>query len=136
MKKTNVYLDMDGTIADLYNRPNWLEDLINGQTKPFEEAEPMTTEATLYKHFPKDKYNIKILSMTPKNATKEYCKRVEKAKNEWLDKHFPTLKNRIYLPYGDNKNLKNSKNAILVDDSEPIRKSYRGKALNPADLWG
>ncbi len=28
MKKTRVYLDMDGTIADLYNQKNWLEDLI------------------------------------------------------------------------------------------------------------
>ena len=28
MKKINVYLDMDGTIADLYNEKNWLEDLM------------------------------------------------------------------------------------------------------------
>lgn len=136
MKKINVYLDMDGTIADLYNEKNWLEDLIASKTRPFDNAKPMTTEEVLYKHFPKDKFNIKILSMTPKNATKEYCDEVEKAKDAWLDKYFPSLKNRIYLPYGNNKNLKNSKNAILVDDSTPIRESYRGLALNPAELWG
>lgn len=136
MKKTNVYLDMDGTIADLYGQANWLDDLMNAKTRPFKNAKPMTTEEVLYKHFPKDKYNITILSMTPKNAKKEYCDRVAKAKDKWLDKYFPTLTKRIYLPYGNNKNLKNSKNAILVDDSEPIRKSYRGKALNPAELWG
>ena len=28
MKKINVYLDMDGTIADLYGQENWLEMLI------------------------------------------------------------------------------------------------------------
>ena len=83
----------------------------------------------------KEKYEIKILSMTPKNATREYCKRVEKAKDEWLDKYFPSLKKRIYLPYGNNKNLKNSVNAILVDDSEPIRENYRGTAINPSTLW-
>ena len=135
MKKTNVYLDMDGTIADLYNQENWLENLINEKTEPFENAKPMTTEKVLFSLFPKEKYEIKILSMTPKNAKKEYCERVEKAKDEWLNKYFPSLTKRIYLPYGDNKNLKNSANAILVDDSEPIRKSYRGTALNPADLW-
>lgn len=136
MKKINVYLDMDGTLADLYNEPNWLNDLRAEKTKPFENAKPMTTEEVLYNHFPKGQYEIKILSMTPKNATKKYCDEVEKAKNAWLDKYFPSLKNRIYLPYGNNKNLKNSKEAILVDDSEPIRENYKGLALNPVELWG
>lgn len=135
MKKTNVYLDMDGTIANLYGEKNWLEDLLAEKTAPFENAKPMVTENVLLAHFPKEKYEIKILSMTPKNATREYCKRVEKAKNEWLDKYFPSLKKRIYLPYGNNKNLKNSANAILVDDSEPIRENYRGTAINPSTLW-
>jgi len=135
MKKTNVYLDMDGTIADLYNEKNWLEDLMASNTRPFENAKPLISEKTLLETFPKEKYEIKILSMTPKNATREYCKRVEKAKNEWLNKYFPTLTKRIYLPYGNNKNLKNSKNAILVDDSEPIRNTYKGLALNPSTLW-
>ena len=135
MKKINVYLDMDGTIADLYNEKNWLEDLMASNTRPFENAKPMTTEKVLFEIFPKDKYNITILSMTPKNATHEYCKRVEEVKSEWLNKYFPSLTKRIYLPYGNNKNLKNSANAILVDDSEPIRKTYRGKAINPSTLW-
>lgn len=136
MKKINVYMDMDGTIANLYGQNGWLEDIIAENTRPFEKAEPMTTEETLYKIFPKDKYEIKILSMTPKKARKEYCKEVEKAKDEWLNKYFPSLTKRIYLPYGYNKNLKNSSKAILVDDSEPIRENYRGLALNPAELWG
>ena len=29
MKKQVVYLDMDGTIANLYGMENWLENLIN-----------------------------------------------------------------------------------------------------------
>ena len=133
MKKINVYLDMDGTIADLYNEPNWLEDLMNANTRPFENAKPMTDENILFAYFPKDKYNVKVLSMTPKNATKEYCDRVAKAKNEWLDKYFPNITERYYLPYGDNKNLKNSKNAILVDDNATIRENYRGQAFYP--MW-
>ena len=39
------------------------------------------------------------------------------------------------MRYGHNKNLKNSANAILVDDNETIRNCYRGIALNPATLW-
>ena len=136
MKKTNVYLDMDGTIADLYNEKNWLEDLIAERTTPFENAKPITTESVLLNLFPQSRYEIKILSMTPKNATKEYCDRVEKAKDEWLDKYFPNIKTRIYKPYGDNKNLKNSNDAILIDDNKTIRENYKGLALNPTELWG
>lgn len=133
MKKINVYLDMDGTIADLYNEPNWLEDLMASNVRPFENAKPMTTEKVLREIFPADKYEIKILSMTPKNATKEYCEKVAETKNAWLDKYFPTITKRYYLPYGNNKNLKNSKNAILVDDNEEIRKNYKGQAFYP--MW-
>ena len=133
MKKINVYLDMDGTIADLYNEPNWLEDLMASNTRPFENAKPMTDEETLFKFFPADKYEIKVLSMTPKNATKDYCKKVENAKNEWLNKYFPRITKRYYLPYGNNKNLKNSKNAILVDDNATIRENYKGQAFYP--MW-
>lgn len=135
MKKINVYLDMDGTIADLYGQKNWLKDLIAEKTEPFENAKPMTTEKVLLELFPQNRYEIKILSMTPKKATSEYCRRVEKAKTEWLNKYFPNIKTKIYLPYGDNKNLKNSKNAILIDDNQTIRENYKGLALDPAELW-
>ena len=69
--------------------------------------------------------------MTPKNATKEYCEDVKKQKNVWLDKFFPNIKKRYYLPYGNNKNYKNSKDCILVDDNKNIRENYRGLALYP-----
>lgn len=134
-KKINVYLDMDGTIADLYGQENWLEMLIEEKDGAFINCEPLTTEKVLLGLFPTDKYNVKILSMTPKNASKEYCKKVIAEKNAWLDKYFPNITNRHYLPYGNNKNLKNSSKAILIDDNATIRNNYKGLALNPADLW-
>lgn len=135
MKKIKVYLDMDGTIANLYNEKNWLEDIIAEDTRPFENCEPMTTEENLLKLFPTKTHTITILTMTPKGATKEYCERVARAKTEWLAKYFPTLTKQIFKPYGNNKNLKGTANAILVDDNAEIRATFRGQALNPADLW-
>lgn len=135
MKQT-VYLDMDGTIADLYNIKDWLPRLRASDKTIFLECKPIISEAELFKHFPTDKYDIRILSMTPLGATAEYCKNVEEQKNQWLDKYFPSLTKRIYKAYSHNKNLKNSVNAVLVDDSEPIRSSWKGIALNPIDLWG
>lgn len=133
MKKTRVYLDMDGTIADLYGQKNWLDMLVNEKDGAFINCEPLTDMQTLESHFPNDAYEITILSMTPKGASKEYCARVIKEKNAWLDKYFPNLTKRIYMAYGNNKNLKNSKNAILVDDNAEIRNNYRGTAYYP--MW-
>lgn len=136
MKKVTVYLDMDGTIADLYGQENWLERLLKEEDDLFSTCEPMTTEETLYEFFPTDLFKIKILSMTPKDVSKTYCEKVITEKNAWLDRFFPTITDRHYLPYGNNKNFKNSKDAVLVDDSETIRKTFRGVAINPAELWG
>lgn len=130
-----VYLDMDGTIADLYDQPNWLERLHEEDASVFEECKPMVSEMKIRNLFPNENFELKILSMTPLNASENYCKKVENAKNKWLDKYFPSITNRIYLKYGKNKNLKNSKNAILIDDSEEIRNNFKGMAINPKELW-
>jgi 5'(3')-deoxyribonucleotidase len=135
MKKITVYLDMDGTIANLYNQPNWLDRLLAEDETPFTECEPMTTEENLFRLFPKDRYEIKVLTMTPKNATKEYCEKVIIAKENWLNRFFPNITTRIYKPYGNNKNLANAHRHILIDDNAEIRKNFKGLAINPTELW-
>lgn len=135
MKKQIVYCDMDGCIYNLYGIDGWLEDLRSEKPGVFSHDAPMTTEERLFELFPSDKYDIRILSMTPKGASKEYCAQVVKEKCQWLDMYFPHLKKRIFRPYGHNKNLRNSVNAILIDDSEEIRKNFRGTALNPAEIF-
>ena len=136
MKKTRVYLDMDGTIFDLYGKDNWLARLENEDETVFGGDDRLTDEQTLIKVFPKEKYEIIVLSMTPKNASKSYCDKVIEMKNAWLDAYFPSISKRIYKKYGVNKNLKNSKNAILVDDNKKIRENWNGIALDPMALWG
>jgi hypothetical protein len=135
MKRQTVYLDMDGTIYPLYTQKNWLARLRSGDPSVFSADEQIVSEARLYEVFPTDRYDVRILSMTPAGATKEYAEQVKNVKDAWLDKFFPTLTKRIYKPYGHNKNLKNSANAILVDDSEVIRKNFKGLALDPVALW-
>lgn len=134
MKK--IYLDMDGTIANLYEQKNWLERLQKEDTTIFLECQPLILESELLRLFPPKYYEIIILSMTPYNCSKEYHNQVIEQKNQWLDIHFPLLKKRIYKKYGNNKNLKNSANAILIDDNETIRNTFKGIAFNPIDLWG
>jgi len=133
MNKQVVYLDMDGTIANLYEQPNWLQDLTKGNIRPFAKAQPMITEQELLSIYPKDQYELRVCSMTPKNATKDYCERVARAKDKWLDKYFPTITHRVYMKYGNNKNLKNCRNHILIDDNETIRNNFKGQAYYP--MW-
>ena len=76
-----------------------------------------------------------VLSMTPKNASPAYRLQVIKEKNAWLDRYFPSLQKRIYKKYGYNKNLKNSIDAILVDDNEKIRQNFKGVAIPPKYIW-
>lgn len=134
--RTKVYLDMDGTIADLYSQPDWLGAIRSEAPGLFLRARPLVSEKVLLEKFPKEKYEIVILSMTPKDASLEYCEVVKAEKDAWLTMHFPNLKKRIYKKYGHNKNLKNSVKAILIDDNETIRNNWRGLALNPVQLWG
>ena len=136
MKKNKVYLDLDGTIASLYTEKNWLKRLHNEEEGLFLNLKPIINQETLLEKFPKEKYEIVVLSMTPKDASLEYCERVKTEKDLWLSEHFPSLTKRIYKKYGHNKNLKNSANAILIDDNEIIRNNWKGIALNPAQLWG
>lgn len=127
---------MDGTIANLYEQKNWLERLRQEDTTIFLECEPLIKERELLKLFPPKYYEIVILSMTPLNCSKYYHNQVIEQKNQWLDKYFPLLKKRIYKKYGNNKNLKNSVNAILIDDNETIRNNFKGVAFSPNELWG
>ena len=136
MKKIKVYLDLDGTVASLYTEKNWLKRLRDEEEGLFLNLKPMISQDRLLEIFPKENYDIRILSMTPLGASKPFCERVVQEKNAWLDEHFPALKKRIYQKYGHNKNLKGSANAILIDDNEAIRNSWKGIALNPAQLWG
>ena len=135
-KRQVVYLDMDGTIFNLYEQENWLDRLRNEDPLVFSGDNRLITEERLRIYFPADEYDVRILSMTPLNVSNEYCEKVIEMKNAWLDAYFPSISKRIYRKYGHNKNLRNSKNAILIDDSEPIRKSWKGIAINPAELWG
>ena len=60
MKRKTVYLDMDGTIADLYGINNWLERLRNEDHTIFEECEPFISESDLMKYYPTEEYEIRI----------------------------------------------------------------------------
>lgn len=132
-----IYLDMDGTIANLYAIENWLEMLNNFDTTPYEKAEPMVSEETLL-NLINNGFELAIVSWTSKGNNKDYDKAVRKAKKEWLKKVFPNVvfAEMHIVKYGTPKSqVVNNKFDILVDDELPNRKNWKGLAIDPMDFF-
>lgn len=137
MTKRQIIFDMDGTIADLYNVTNWLQDLRAEKTRPYEIAEPMYNMLYLNTllNLLKNKYNIQIgvVSWGSMNATKDYNNRIAEAKKNWLDLYkFPYDFIEV-VPYGTPKHKVNNvvNGAVLVDDSEQVRNDWNiGNTIN------
>ena len=135
-----LVFDMDGTIADLYGIENWLDDLRNYRTTPYENARPMWDMGKLKNALEKAQingYKVAVVSWLSKGSTEEYDEKVRTAKREWLaQNNFPA--DEIHLvKYGTTKaNVirKKTDTAILFDDNEQVRKGWHlGTAVNPLD---
>ena len=140
-----IYLDMDGTIADLYAVPNWLKMLRAENPAPYIQAEPLVRLSALARRLnrlQRNGYIIGIISWGSKHATPEYDKAVAKAKNFWLNKHLPSVKfDEIHIvPYGTPKStVAKEKNGYLFDDEENNRAEWGINAfdvVNMLDILG
>lgn len=134
-----IYLDMDGTIADLYGVENWLDDLINKNARPYRIAKRMVNEEVL-ENLVKLGYELAIVSWLAKNSTKEYDKIVRNAKREWLKENFPNINfTEIHIvKYGTPKSkVVKEKNGILFDDEKRNRDEWKGLAIDAKylPLW-
>jgi len=131
-----IYLDMDGTIANLY-KGEWLSDIRNYNARPYEVADRLVEEATLLNLVAKG-YTLGIISWLAKNSNAEFDKAVRNAKREWLKANYPNVEfTEIHIvKYGHPKQyVANVKGQILVDDEEPNRKAWDGKAYEPQDFF-
>lgn len=125
----NIYFDMDGTIADLYAYPNWLEHLQNEQSD-FERLAPMVDMVVLNVLMAElkktDKAVFSIATWLPMNASEDFEETCADDKIEWVFAHFGTelYKNMHCMKYGTPKHTcvgrKLTKNDVLVDDNMEV----------------
>ena len=136
MNKTLVF-DMDGTIANFYGVPNWLEDIRNENPRPYIVAKPlydMETLGYILEILKAQGWRVVVTSWLAKESTKEYDEMVRRAKREWLARYqFPV--DEIHLvKYGTTKancTRKLGGYQILVDDNETVRKGWTlGETIN------
>lgn len=137
-----ICFDMDGTIADLYAVPHWLDKLRAEDASPYEEAAPMWDMAKLREVLLKlsaSGYEIRVISWLSKNSTEEYKTAVRKAKKSWLEKYnFPAEKCH-FVAYGTTKadcirRIVDAP-AILIDDNKKVRDGWHmGETINPMEV--
>lgn len=136
---TQIWFDMDGTIADLYGVPHWLDKLIAGDPSPYAMAKPLLNLQVLARtlnRLERKGYEIGIISWLAKNSTAEYDEAVTEAKLKWLRTHLKSVKfaHIDIVAYGTPK--QNGRFGILFDDEEQNRNNWNGIAHDVNDILG
>lgn len=131
-----IFFDMDGTLADLYGVPNWLEKLQATDASPYRDAAVMHNMNLLARYLNKLQklgYQIGIISWLAKNSTDEYDIAVENEKRSWLKLHLHSVHfDVIYIKeYGFPKESFATDNDILFDDEQRNREHWCGEAYEP-----
>ena len=136
---TTIWLDMDGTIADLYGVTNWLEMLIAHDPAPYALAAPiirLSALAKLLNALQRRGFQIGIVSALAKDSDPDYDEMVINAKVGWLTKHLPSVDfdEMRFLPYEGVKNQVNNGNDILFDDEQRHHDAWTGESYFPDEL--
>ena len=134
-----IWLDMDGTIADLYGVENWLPMLEAEDPTPYAVAKPlvrMCVLARLLNKVQKNGYEICVVSALSKNGSAEYGEAVIEAKLAWLKSHLASVNfdEVKFVPYTYTKNDVNEGNDILIDDEERHLNAWTGEAYNALNI--
>lgn len=133
-----IWLDMDGTIADLYGVNNWLDMLIASDPTPYAVARPLVNLSQLARKLntlQRAGYEIGIISWLSKSGTESYNEIVAETKRSWLEKHLPSVEwNYIKITkYGINK-WETCGDGILFDDEAQNRTNWGGESYEPCDI--
>ena len=144
MKTKMVVFDMDGTIADLYAVPNWLQMLRAEDPTPYAVAEPMWEMEKLADVLNALRVNgieIRVVTWLSKDSTEEYKNLVRQAKLEWLEEMGFPFDNFHGVQYGATKAnsvrryLEEEETAILIDDNAKVRNGWTlGETVDPTEI--
>ena len=139
--KQAIFIDMDGTIANLYAVQGWRDMLEAHIAKPYAKAKPMVDMSRLAYYLHKAQtngYTIGIISWLSKSGTNAYNQEVTQVKLQWLKKHLPSVRfDEIHiLPYGTPKfNVARSTLDILFDDETRNLREWQGRAYPPERIF-
>ena len=131
-----IYFDMDGTIANFYGVPNWLDSLIVSDPTPYKVAQPlvnMNSLARLLNRLQAEGWHIGIVSWLSKSGTPAFNEVVTATKVEWLNRHLHSVNwdEIVIVPYGTPKHeVVEFSGGILFDDELRNRALWTGRAYD------
>lgn len=131
-----IYLDLDGTLADLYAVDGWLYDLTHNIPRPYAVAVPMLNMSLLARYLNQLRqlgYNLGIVSWLSKVSDEEYDRAVTEIKLNWLKTHLGSVVfDEIHIvKYGTPKQtIVDKPNGILFDDELKNRNDWEGQAFD------
>jgi len=136
-----ICFDLDGTLVDLYNVPNWLEMLRAYDPTPYQTAEPLVDMAELgclLRSLQNCGINVAVITWLSKEPNKQYDDEVRKAKRAWLKSYGFPLDSLRCVAYGTPKHkveaarLAADEEALIFDDDARVRRDWDlGGAIDP-----
>ena len=135
-----IYFDMDGTIADFYSVPHWLDYLERMETTPYEIAKPMlnfSLFARLLHAVQAKGIRIGIISALSRTGNADFHSRIKEAKSKWLAQHLPSViwDEIHFVPYGSNKiEYATDELSMLFDDESGNREKWVGVSHTPDEI--
>lgn len=134
----SINWDMDGTIASLYEVPDWLEKLRAEDPSPYLEAEPMCDMKELNEILEKLReagWEINVITWLSMNSSEEYKDAVREAKKAWLQKWGFVYDHFHGVQYGATKAdsvRERTDYGILIDDNAKVRDGWHlGDTIDP-----
>ena len=134
----SINWDMDGTIASLYEVPDWLEKLRAEDPSPYLEAEPMYDMKELNEILEKLReagWEINVITWLSMNSSEEYKDAVREAKKAWLQKWGFVYDHFHGVQYGATKAdsvRERTDYGILIDDNAKVRDGWHlGETIDP-----
>lgn len=135
---------MDGTIAALYDVPNWLESITNNDATPYYKAlelvdcDSLNDLVTLYKAFGGHICVVSWLCKGELDTT--YSSAIQAAKVLWLREHLPAVDDIRIVAYGTPKStvVKDVRRTVLFDDELANRMEFKragGQARLPRNIF-
>lgn len=139
-----IALDMDGTIAALYDVPGWLESITSNDATPYYKAlelvdlDSLNDLVALYRAFGG---HVCVVSWLCKGElTNAYSSTIQAAKVLWLREHLPAIEDIRIVAYGIPKStvVKDVRQTVLFDDELANRMEFEragGQARLPRNIF-
>lgn len=125
-----ILFDLDGTLANLYGRKDWLEKL-RAEVPIYEELEPLVDMVEL-NHIARKLVELGVtfgvVTWLSMGASEMYEFVTSMEKYRWCKKYIPFIEEFECQPYGTPKqtNYRNTK-CILIDDNAEVRAEFETK---------